>query len=128
MRALITGLMKLIVLVFVVFGAYLIYTSQSEKAAVQQSYTNKKALAFKKFLIKFQKPQRIEINNLTKRMASDVEEVKKVTAALDPNSNFYMSIDLFTDENDPDAPLVAQVKFFDIATQNKMREVNVNLE
>ncbi|MGZ3690321.1 MAG: hypothetical protein ACXVAX_02385 [Pseudobdellovibrio sp.] len=128
MRALISGFIKLVVLVFMVFGGYLLYTSQTEKITVQESYTNKKALAFKKFLIKFQKPQRIEVNSLTKRMSADAEEVKKVKASLDPNANFYMSVDLFTDENDPEAPLVAEVKFFDVASQNKMREVNVNLE
>ncbi len=120
--------MKLIVLVFVVFGAYLVYTSDSEKKAAQESYTNKKALALKKYLIKFNKPQRVEVTSLTQRMQSDATEVKKVTVALDQNSNFYISIDLFTDENDPSAPLIAQVKFFDIATQNKLKEENIDLE
>lgn len=128
MKAILTSLAKLIILFCVVVGAGLIYKSQEDKKAVQDSYTNKKALALKKHLLTYNKPQRVEISNLTKRLEKDVEEIKQMKVSLDPNSPFYIAIDFFTDENDPEAPLIASIKFIEIATENKIKEDNINLD
>jgi hypothetical protein len=119
--------LKLIVLGCVVVGAGLIYNSMNEKA-VNSEPKNVKAAALKKTLAKYSKPQRVEINKMTERLSSDVEEIKKLQVGLDPNSKFYISINLFTDESDPEAPLIAQINFFDIASGNKIKEENANLE
>ena len=108
-------------------GGALIYNELTEtaKPAVIE---NKKAFVLKGYLAKYGKPARVEINNLTKRLSSDVDEVKKIKVSLDQKSKFYISIDLFTDENDQEAPLIAQVKFMDVVTDNKIKEENINLE
>ena len=122
------ALAKMLVLVCVVVGAGLVYKSQEDKKDYQESLTNKKALYLKKYLLGYNKPQRVEITNLTKRLEKDVEEIKQMKISLDPNSPFYVTIDFFTDENDVEAPLIASIKFIEIASQNKIKEDNINLE
>lgn len=122
------ALAKMLVLVCVVVGAGLVYKSQEDKKDYQESLTNKKALYLKKYLLGYNKPQRVEITNLTKRLEKDVEEIKQMKISLDPNSPFYITIDFFTDENDVEAPLIASIKFIEIASQNKIKEDNINLE
>jgi len=121
-------LLRLLVVVFISAGAYIIYTNQSEKPAEEEVVANKKAAALKGFLAKYKKPQRVEVTNLSERFAADAEEIKKLKLPLDPKSGYYISINLFTDETDSQAPLVAQIKFMDIATENKLSEENINLE
>lgn len=128
MSKILQALAKMLILVCVVVGAGLVYKSQEDKKELQESYTNKKALFLKKYLLGYNKPQRIEITNLTKRLEKDVEEIKQMKVSLDPNSPFYVTIDFFTDENDADAPLIASIKFIEIASQNKIKEDNINLE
>ena len=122
------ALAKMLILVCVVVGAGLVYKSQEDKKEYQESFTNKKALYLKKYLLAYNKPQRVEITNLTKRLEKDVEEIKQMKISLDPNSPFYVTIDFFTDENDSAAPLIAFIKFIEIASQNKIKEDNINLE
>jgi hypothetical protein len=122
------ALAKMLILVCVVVGAGLVYKSQEDKKEYQESFTNKKALYLKKYLLAYNKPQRVEITNLTKRLEKDVEEIKQMKISLDPNSPFYVTIDFFTDENDSAAPLIASIKFIEIASQNKIKEDNINLE
>lgn len=128
MTSFINGFFKLIILGCFILGSFLIYTSRQEQQNFQQQNTNSKALSLKKYLIKFNKPQKVEIFNLTERLKKDVEEIKKINISLDPHSKFYISIDLFTDENDTSAPLIAQIKFFEVASDNKIKEENINLE
>ena len=122
------ALAKILVFLCVVVGAGLVYKSQEHKTEYQESLTNKKALYLKKYLLAFNKPQRVEITNLTKRLEKDVEEIKQMKINLDPNSPFYVTIDFFTDENDAEAPLIASIKFIEISSQNKIKEDNINLE
>ena len=128
MSKILQALAKMLILVCVVVGAGLVYKSQEDKKEYQDSLTNKKALFLKKYLLGQNKPQRVEITNLTKRLEKDVEEIKQMKVSLDPNSPFYVTIDFFTDENDADAPLIASIKFIEIASQNKIKEDNINLE
>ena len=128
MKNILQALAKMLILLCVVVGAALVYKSQEDKKEYQDSLTNKKALFLKKYLLTYNKPQRVEITNLTKRLEKDVEEIKKMKISLDPNSSFYVTIDFFTDENDSEAPLIASIKFIEIASQNKIKEDNINLE
>jgi hypothetical protein len=122
--------LKLIVVLCVIAGGYVLYTGQKEKgpAVEDEAVANPKAAALKTFLAKYKKPQRVEVTNLTQRFADDAEEIKKLKLPLDPKSTYYIAINLFTDETDSQAPLVAQIKFMDIATENKLSEENINLE
>jgi len=124
------ALVKLIVVLCVVAGGYVLYTSQNEKgsAVEEEAVTNPKAAALKTFLVKYKKPLRVEVTSLTERFKDDAEEIKKLKLPLDPKSTYYIAINLFTDETDSQAPLVAQIKFMDIATENKLSEENINLE
>ncbi len=120
-------LFRLLVIICIAGGAYLLYTGIS-KTSDDDIVANKKAAALKVFLVKYKKPQRVEVTNLSERFAQDAEEIKKLNLPLDPNSKYYIAINLFTDETDNEAPLVAQIKFMDIATENKLSEENINLE
>jgi hypothetical protein len=82
----------------------------------------------KNFLQRYNKPVRIEVTSLTQRYSADADEIKKLKLPTDQKSKFYISINLFTDETDSQAPLVAQIKFMDVATENKLSEENINLE
>lgn len=121
------SILKLLIAAFLVAGVYVLYTGQSDKVA-EESVANPKAAALKTFLGKYKKPQRVEVTNLTQRFADDAEEIKKLQLPLDSQSNYYITVTLFTDETDSQAPLVAQIKFMDIATENKLSEENINLE
>ena len=128
MKNIVTAFVKLLMLFCFVVGSALIYRSQSLEKIESESHTNKKVLALKKHLLTYNKPQRVEITNLTQRFAADVEEIKKMKVNTSANSSFYIAIDFFTDENDPKAPLIAQIKFIEISSGNKLKEDNINLE
>lgn len=120
-------LSKLLVLICVLGGAYFLYKSNTLKPS-EEAIANKRAAALRTFLAKYKKPQRVEVTNLSERFAEDAAEIKKLELPLDPQSKYYIAINLFTDETDSQAPLVAQIKFMDIATENKLSEENINLE
>lgn len=90
-----------------------------------------RALAVKKLLLKYKKPARIEIQNYIKsqrtKFQNDIQDIKKLKIFLDPNSNFFIELQLFTDENDPKAPLIVQCRFLDIKTKNLIQEQSLNL-
>lgn len=97
---------------------------------VKETYTdrNPKAIILKNYLLQQPKPQRIEIFNYTKKFESEVALIKKLKIPQDKNSNIYMTIQFFTDEDDPKAPLIAQIRTLDIKTQNLLKEESINLE
>lgn len=131
MKTIIQILLKLIILVCVVGGIALIVKNKdvSHFAPVQEAENiNPKALLLKNYLLKFSKPERIEISNLTKKYEADVNEIKNMKAELDPNSKFYITIQFFTDETDEKAPLVAQIRFLDAKSNNIVKEESINLE
>ena len=121
-------IIKLIALGCIFAGSGLIYNGFSVENAQKKVALNSKAASLKAYLGKFKKPQRVEINNTTERLAKDAEDIKKINVSLDQGSKFYISITLFTDENDQQAPLIAQVSFMDLESDNKIKEENINLE
>ena len=132
MKTIIQGIVKIIILICIILGVVLIIKTTEDKKAVQkeieQTNNNPKALALKKFLLGFNKPARVEIINLTDKFAGDVEEIKTMTLPLNPESHFYVRIQFFTDETDEKAPLVAQIRFLDVKSDNLMKEQSINLE
>ena len=133
MRNLIAAFLKLVVVVFIGAGVYLVYKSMTPMNAAkaplveQQNDLSPEAVLLKNHLLKYKTPQRVEIRNLTQRLIQDGEEIKKIKIPLRQDSKFYITVDLFTDENDPKAPLVAQIQFYDIKTENKIKEESINL-
>ena len=132
MKSFIQAFFKLVILVCFVLGVAIIIKTREEKTTakkkIQQENNNPKALALKKFLLAYNKPERVEIFNYTKRYTEDVNEILEMKISTDPNSNFYVTIQFFTDENDNSAPLVAQIRFLDIKSNNIMKEQSINLE
>ena len=131
MKSIVQFLFKLIMLGCLVVGGALMYKTRDERATAKKKMdleqNNPKILALKKFLLTFKKPARVEIFNITKRYNKDVDEILEMKIATDPNSDFYVTIHFFTDENDAAAPLVAQIKFLDLKSDNLMKEQSINL-
>jgi hypothetical protein len=119
-------LLRVLVLFCLVLGSYVIYNSRQEKTPEAQ-LQNAKAVTLKKFLQGYNKPCRIDYFSYTKRYETDVEEIKKMSIPTDENSSFYVTVQFFTDENDPEAPLVAQIRFMDLKSDNMFKEESINL-
>lgn len=128
MKNLIEALLKIAIAVCFLGGAFLIYQSRETKRQQQMESKNEKAIILKKFLLTYKKPQRIEIFSYTQKFQKDVEEIKQMNAPLDQSSDIYITIQFFTDENDPAAPLVAQVRFMDTKSDNMLKEQSINLQ
>lgn len=131
MKAIIQGIVKIIIFGCLVVGVALVIKTREEKASAKKKMelesNNPKALALKKYLLTYKKPARVEIFNYTKRYDKDVNEILEMKIATDPNSNFYVTIQFFTDETDPAAPLVAQIRFLDMKSDNLVKEHSINL-
>lgn len=131
MKKIFQGLIKIVMIGSLILGAVLIFKSRDERATAKKildlETNNPKILTLKKFLLTFKKPARVEIFKITKRYEKDVDEILEMKIATDPNSNFYITIHFFTDENDAAAPLVAQIKFLDMTSDNLMKEQSINL-
>lgn len=134
MKSLFQILTKLVILACIVVGVALIVRNlpetkpPQEEPATQVELSNPKAQALRKHLLAYNKPVRVEIINLTQRFSNDVEEIKKMTLPLNQEGKFYVRIQFFTDETDPEAPLVAQMRFLDIKSDNLLKEESINLD
>ncbi len=128
MNQLITRVFKIVILVLVLFGVSLILKNKYQNEKKIAVETHSKALTLKKYLLKFQKPQRIEIAGLSERYQKDILEIKKLKMPQDSNSDFYIHIELFSDESDVTAPLIAQIRFLDLKTDNTRKEESINLD
>ena len=132
MNRTIQGGVKVIIAACLMLGLALVVKNREEKSAakkkMQLENSNPKALALKKFLLAYNKPERVEIFDYTQKYKKDVHEILEMKISTDPNSNFYVTIQFFTDENDKSAPLVAQIRFLDIKSDNLIKEQSINLE
>ncbi len=110
-------------------GLILIFQSKIERSQLLGvDLISGKSLILKKYLLKFQKPSRIEIAGLSTKFVTEISEIKKLKVAQDSASDFYVIIKLFSDETDSGAPLVAQIQFIDLKTGNLRKEESINLE
>ena len=128
MNKLVTRFIKIVIFVLFIFGVSLLLKNKYLRKKNTVVETHSKSLALKKYLLKFQKPQRIEIAGLSENFQKDILEIKKLKIPQDPNSDFYIHIELFSDESDPTAPLIAQIRFLDLKTDNTQKEESINLE
>ncbi|AZZ38036.1 hypothetical protein CIK05_14900 [Bdellovibrio sp. qaytius] len=125
------NLVKNLCIIFIAFAIGLMLYSRVKKEYAadkkhKQDYT--RALQVKKELLKYKKPARVEIETFTKRYQDDIEDIKALKLPLDEAANFYMQVQLFSEDTDESSPLILQIKFKDIKTQNLIREDSVNLE
>lgn len=125
------NLIKNLCIVFISIAiALLVYTRVKKEYAAdkfnKEVYT--RALQVKKHILKYKKPARVEIETFTKRYQKDLEEIKELKIPLDENSNFYMQVQLFSEDTDESSPLILQIKFKDLKTQALIKEDSINLE
>jgi hypothetical protein len=117
--------------VSIVFILYKNLNLENINSSRQSKSPESNSLLVKNFLLKYKKPQRVEIQSLVKNadniFSNDIENIQKLKIFLDSNSNYYIEMQLFTDENDPDAPLVVQCRFLDVKTKNLIQEKSLNL-
>ena len=125
----VTKLIKIFISILFVIGFTLTFKNKIEQRKITSDDTTAaKALVLKKYLLKFQKPERVEIFGLSDRFNKDILNIKKLKVAQDKKSDFYITIKLFTDETDISAPLVAQIQFIDLVSGNLRKEESINLE
>lgn len=110
--------------------ALLIYSrlKQELQADQKNQKTYTRALQVKKYILKYKQPARIEIESFTKRYQKDIEEIRNLKIPMDKNSNFYMLVQLFSEDTDENSPLILQIKFKDIKNQALIKEESINLE
>jgi len=77
-------------------------------------------------------PVRVEVRNYLKsahhKYQDQVKIIKKIKTPLDPKSKVYLELNLFTNEEDKNAPLVIQFMWFDVETKSLILEENLNLD
>ena len=124
-----TKAVKILISVLFFAGFALIFKNKiQQRGPVASDAMNTKSLILKKYLLKFEKPERIEIFGLSGRFASDIFQIKKLKISQDKKSDFYITVKLFSDETDRSAPLVAQIQFIDINSGNLRKEESINLD
>ena len=130
MTAIITRFMKFAIFLLCLGGFAMILKNRFEKEAQKSDEIslNSKALQLKNYLLKFQKPQRVELTGLSNRYEREIKDIKKLKISQDPQSDFYITIQLFTDESDRSAPLIAQIRFIDLKSGNAKKEESINLQ
>lgn len=135
MTKLIKEIIRFVIFLAFVVGAllvarqYLDFGKSSPKTAKPTEVTlDQKSAALKAYLLTIKKPQRIEFTNLSQRFDKEIQNFKQLKIPQDKNSDFYLSIQFFTDEGDATAPLVAQIRFIDIKSGNTTKEESINLE
>lgn len=102
-----------------------------KQSYIQKEYAETNAMAVKKLLLKYKKPVRVEVQNFVKdpqsRFHKDITDIQNLKVFYDQNSNYYIELQMFTDENDSQAPLVVQCRFLDIKNKNLIQEQSLNL-
>ena len=111
-----------------IIGMLLIFKNKLDKKEITADANGSKSIILKKYLLKFEKPERIEIFGLSDRYSKEINSLKKLKVAQDKASDFYITIKLFSDETDLKAPLVAQIQFIEIKSGNLRKEESINLE
>ena len=125
----VTKMVKVLISVLFFVGFALIFKNKIQQPeTVITDTTNTKSLILKKYLLKFEKPERVEIFGLSDRFGKDILQIKKMKISQDKKSDFYITIKLFSDETDNTAPLVAQIQFIDLNSGNLRKEESINLD
>jgi len=118
--------------IIVLFGVSLglIFYRKINLEFLQNKDLNKptKVQIIKNQILKYKKPARIEVETYTQKYKKDIEDIKKIKIPMDTKANFYIQLQLFSDDTDEKSPLVLQMKFKDIKTNNLIQETSINVE
>lgn len=119
-----------VLLVFFMFWAYQEYEKNESVGPLLKS-ENKSITLLKQKISTLPVLARVEVRNYIKdenhKYQADVTLIKKMKIKLDPHSKVYLELNLFVNETDDNAPLVAQFMLFDVNSQNLIEEDNLNL-
>lgn len=107
---------------------FLYFSSNKAEVTYEQLTFKTYADHVKHMIHTYKKPARAEIEIFTKRYQNEIAEIRKIKILTDKNATFYMQIQLFSDDEDPTAPLIVQIKFKDIKTNSLIKEESINLE
>jgi hypothetical protein len=95
----------------------------------QKNITN--ADKVKNFISTHKRPSYVVVQSFIKdphsRFSKDIEDIKKIKVQKNENSNYFIELQLFTDETDPTAPLIVQFRFLDKKSENLIKEESLNL-
>ena len=123
--------MKIILLLLVILGTYLITFKKWPGQAMIKNDESRFVQEVKKQFSNTTKPSKIYFKNYVKSpdhpYQNEIAKMKKMKIPQDPQSAFYVEIELFTDEGDPKAPLVVQLRYLDSKTNNLIKELSLNL-
>ncbi len=119
---------KFLIVICLTVGAFLIFKNYYFKKVMPAVISISKSDQLRNYFLKNDKPQRIEIVSYTQRFEKVVAEIKKMKVPQNPKASFFITVQFFTDESDPQAPLIAQIRFIDIKSQNQIKEESLNLE
>jgi len=128
MTSAIQKFVKILILILCGLGAILVLKTKFETSKTDEQTVSSKALTLKKYFLAYDKPARIEIIGLSNRFAEEIKQIKSLKVPQDPKSDFYITVQLFSDENDTRAPLIAQIRFIDLKSGNLKKEESINLE
>ena len=99
--------------------------------SINQQAHETNSFKVKKFISNYKRPSHVVVQSYIKdpnsRFKKDIEEIKKLKILKSEASNYFIELQLFTDEADPTAPLVVQMRFLDKKTQNLIKEESLNL-
>ncbi len=122
-------LLKILVLGFLMTAFFYIILQKSIFFGnhIEKNELQKPAQLILTALSKYKKPVRVEIETFTDKYKDEVKEIRKLKIALDKQSKHYMIIQLFSDDTDEKSPLVGQIQFKDVKTNNILNEESLNL-
>lgn len=122
---------KFFLLVLLIFLIVLGYREFQRSQSFSVQSQSPLVLEVKQKMTSFIAPARVEVRNYIKdekhKYQNDVSQIKKIKIKLNPKSNFYLELNLFVNESDAEAPLIAQFLLFDAASHNLIQEENLSL-
>lgn len=87
-----------------------------------------KAQMIRSEILKFKKPARIEVETYTQKYQEEIADIKKIKVPMNNKSDFYIQIQIFSDDSDEKSPLVIQMKFKDVRSNNLIKETSLSIE
>lgn len=124
--------MKKFILSSFLLTVFIVACEKQTSLVNKPKFENKKIQSVYEKLNSYKTPARIEVRNYVKdrnnKYQTDIMAIKKIKVHLDPKSNVYIELNLFMNESDKNAPLVAQIMLFDVKTKNLIQEENLNLD
>jgi hypothetical protein len=102
--------------------------SVKQETQIKNLKSDSSALILQKYLLSSEKPSKVEIIGLSNKFQNSINEIKKIKITQDKQSKIYYSIQLFSNESDPESTLIAQIKTIENSTGNTLKEESLDLK